>query len=308
MNENNEKSTKEIKEQINQSQNNSNNEYEEDEERKKIFEEQLEKLKQSLIADEKLKTSFMEYPDIDIEKLGDENVHAGHKSRLRKKALAHIEMLAEHEVLEILLNFGVVRKNTNPLAHNLINKYGSLVEVMETSYYDLLKEPGVGEISASLLTLIPKMIHYYNQRKLDLVKSIKTIGEAIEVFKALFSIYDHEVLFVACLGEEGRLLALEKLGEGSRNQIDVNLPKILKFILKHNPQKVILAHNHLSNSALPSISDMKFTIGLQEMLTKLSIELKEHFVLCQTDEYSSLVAKTIKKEGKDPVPLPEDLL
>ena len=44
------------------------------------------------------------------------------------------------------------------------------------------------------------------------------------------------------------------------------------------------------------------------MLTKLSIELKEHFVLCQTEEYSSLVAKTIKKEGKDPVPLPEDLL
>ena len=85
------------------------------------------------------------------------------------------------------------------------------------------------------------------------------------------------------------------------------MPKVLKFILKHNPQKVIIAHNHLSNSALPSNSDMKFTLGLQEMLTKLKIELKEHFVLCQTNEYSSLVAKTIKKEGEDPKPLPDEL-
>jgi DNA repair protein RadC len=234
-------------------------------------------------------------------------MHDGHKQRLRYKALEKIEVLADHEILELILNFGVVRKNTNPLAHYLLDKYGTLRAVMESSYFALLNEPGVGEISASLLTLIPKLMLRYSINKLDDFRTIKNLGEAIHIFKTLFSSLGQETLFIACIGEEDRVITIEQVASGNRTQVDVTLAQVLKIVLKHNPVKIILAHNHLINSAMPSHSDIVFTEAVLSVMKNLNIVVFEHLVLTPGEEYSQLVARTIKYPGKNAVPLPKEL-
>ena len=249
-----------------------------------------------------------EFSDKDYEKL-EANVamHNGHKQRLRYKALGNIDVLADHEILELILNFGVVRKNTNPLAHYLMNKYGSLRAVMESDYFALMNEPGVGEISACLLTLIPKLMKRYSINVLSNFRTIKNLGEAIHIFKALFSSLSHETLFIACIGEEDRIISIEQVASGTKTQVDVQLAKVLKIVLKHNPIKIILAHNHLVDSAMPSHSDIVFTEAVLSVMKNLNIGVFEHLVLTPGEEYSQLVARTIKFPNKNPVPLPKEL-
>jgi len=83
-------------------------------------------------------------------------VHEGHRKRLKERFLREgLDSFEQHQVLELLLFFSIPRKDTNELAHTLLNRYGSLSGVFEADPKDLATTPGIGENSAILLSLIP---------------------------------------------------------------------------------------------------------------------------------------------------------
>lgn len=89
------------------------------------------------------------------------NIHAGHRKRMRAKftqtrSLEHFE---DHEILEMLLFCALPRRNTNPIAHHLILKFGSLDKVLDASPEELQTVPGIGPKAAALLTAIPDLAH-----------------------------------------------------------------------------------------------------------------------------------------------------
>ena len=50
--------------------------------------------------------------------------HAGHRQRLKDKVRINgLKSLSMHEVLELLLTYTIPQKDTNALAHELIDKY-----------------------------------------------------------------------------------------------------------------------------------------------------------------------------------------
>ncbi len=213
------------------------------------------------------------------------NIHAGHKERLRAKALKNIHSLADHEVLELLLNFGIVRQNTNEIAHNLIKKYGTLSNVLDCDYETLCHEKGLGYVSACLLTLIPKIISRYTQSRIVKFNKIENIEQASIVFQMLLRPLDHEELYAICIDKFDNIIAIEKIAEGLKDEITVTTKTTIKGILKHNPNKVIIGHNHLTNSCKPSSADLIFTKELKQVLDILQIQLVEHLIICQNDEY-----------------------
>ena len=111
-----------------------------------------------------------------------QDLHSGHKQRLRQKALKNFDVLAEHEIIELVLNFGIVRQNTNPIAHDLIKKFGSASNVFNAGYDELIKVKGLGEVSACLLSLIPKL-SIVAQKNNNLKKQkLKNLEHALFIF------------------------------------------------------------------------------------------------------------------------------
>ena len=86
----------------------------------------------------------------------DLSVHAGHRQRLRERFLrGGPDDLAAHELLELLLGYAMPRVDVNPLAHRLIERFGSLSGVTEASVEELMSVSGVGEYTACLIRLLP---------------------------------------------------------------------------------------------------------------------------------------------------------
>ena len=81
------------------------------------------------------------------------DMHKGHRARLRQRFIkAGLEGFAPHEVLELLLTFAIPRRDTNPIAHALIRRFGSLHGVFEAKYAELIKVEGIGEQAATLIS------------------------------------------------------------------------------------------------------------------------------------------------------------
>ena len=84
-------------------------------------------------------------------------IHDGHRERMKKRFLEHgLDNFDDVNALELLLFYALPRKDTNALAHALLDRFGSLAGVLDASAADLLSVDGVGESIAGLLRLIPE--------------------------------------------------------------------------------------------------------------------------------------------------------
>lgn len=95
----------------------------------------------------------------------DNNLHKGHRERIRKKFANSADSLLEHEILELLLFYPIPRKNTNHFAHILINKFGNLNNVLSQPIEELIKSDGMGESTALFLNFIHDLCNEYNLNK-----------------------------------------------------------------------------------------------------------------------------------------------
>ena len=94
--------------------------------------------------------------------MSEKTVHAGHRARMRERFIKEgLSGFSEHEVLEFLLMFAIPQRDVNPLAHRLIDRFGSLSAVLESSPAELTRVDGVGENAAALLSLMPQLMGYY---------------------------------------------------------------------------------------------------------------------------------------------------
>ena len=126
-----------------------------------------------------------------------ENIHAGHRQRLRKKFLQQgADSLEPHELLELLLFYAVPRANTNPTAHELLRQFGSLKNVLSAPVEDLVRVEGLGESSALLIALVARL---YCRAMVDSMEESRDILDTTErlgrYFVALLASESREVMY-----------------------------------------------------------------------------------------------------------------
>ena len=208
----------------------------------------------------------------------DKQLHEKHRERMRQKYLAAKETLSDHEIFEILLYHVIPRKNTNPIAHRLCRRFGSLRGVLEADYSELLQIEGVGESTAFFL----KQILYLwkrceNKQSSGIVlDSISKIGDYLTV---LFGGESGESVYLLVLGQRAELIACRKLFDGNITACESSARKIAEIALSYAAHRIILAHNHPGKSAEPSDSDVSITRYLRRVLSGIDLDLEEHIIV-----------------------------
>lgn len=162
-----------------------------------------------------------------------------------------LDSFAEHEVLELLLYYAIPRRDTNELAHTLLDRFGSLERVLLAPREELMKVPGVGEGAALLLTLVPA-VSQYTHRHAPQETILNSVDASGRYFMRLLRHERRELLYQACLDGKGKLLSCRCLSEGGVNMAAVTLRQIVEHALLSGASSVLLAHNHPSGIALPS--------------------------------------------------------
>lgn len=218
-----------------------------------------------------------------------DSIHEGHRHRLRERFLAEgLDGFQEHEVLELLLYYALPRKNTNDVAHLLLNRFGNLPQVLEANPADMQKVKGMGEVAASFLSMIPAVTRYYSVARAKQETALKTVEECGKYLLNFFRGHSKENVYLLCLDAKCKVLGCPWIGEGNVNSASIPIRRVVELALSLNATTVILAHNHPSGLAIPSTEDVFTTKRLAAALDGVDIILADHIVVAD-DDFTSMV-------------------
>lgn len=222
------------------------------------------------------------------------SIHDGHRQRLKNKFIENGFVGFEpHNILELLLFYSIPRKDTNEIAHNLLNHFGSLKKVFSADFEELIKVEGIKESSATLIKMIPKIAQEYVALDLESVPVFDTANKIGQYFVNKYMDEKNEIVYAMLLNNKFELLSVDKIHEGSVNSAMVSMRKVLESVVRHNASMLILAHNHPNGSVCPSIEDIDTTSDLMTLFHAFGINLIEHFVVSGT-EFCPIVHNTAR--------------
>ncbi|MGN1213240.1 MAG: RadC family protein [Christensenellales bacterium] len=209
-----------------------------------------------------------------------ECLHDGHRDRLRETLLhTRFDDVDDYIALEYIL-FGIVpRKDTNEIAHRLINTFGCLANVCEADVVDLKKVKGVSENMAIFLNLFPYMFRNY---KLSKQKPKATLTCTQDVFNYLGNAICHlpqEEFYVICLDNGDHVINQKLVSRGNNTEVNIRINEIVRFATSVNARKVVFVHNHPTTSEDPSQEDIETTKKLYMAFKYHNIKIVEHLIV-----------------------------
>lgn len=213
-----------------------------------------------------------------------DTIHQGHRQRLKERFWKEgLENFSDIHVLELLLFFAVPRRDTSPIAHELLETFGSLRGVLEASHEDLAAVKGMGENSAQLMALIPQLLKRYLLACQDPEEYLNTTEACGRYLVPQFFLTRDEQVCLICLDAKCKVLDCRIIHKGSINSVNVSTRKILEIALRLGATSVVLAHNHTSGIAVPSPEDISTSQQLCSALRAAGITLGDHIIVAGDD-------------------------
>ena len=235
-------------------------------------------------AGEEAPTGGYELSAVSEDEVRTMSIHNGHRDRMKKRFVQHgLDNFDDHNVLELLLFYALPRGDVNPLAHALINHFGSLSAVLDAPLDELIAVSGIGENTAVLMKVIPQISRRYlisRGSMEDILNSTRKSGAYLIPY---FYGERDEVVYMVCLDAKCKVINCKLMFRGSVNSASVSVRKIVENALAYNSTSVIIAHNHTSGIALPSEEDKLTTTLIANALRAVDIELTDHIIVADDD-------------------------
>lgn len=226
------------------------------------------------------------------------SVHDGHRARIKERFLREgLSRMQDHEVLELLLFYCIPRRDTNVIAHNLINRFGTLAKVLDAPLRELTKIEGIGDNAATFLRLVKELSGCYRVSSMAQNRALTTYEACGEYLIPFFDGKKNETVMLLCLDAKCMVLDCLLVGEGSINSASVPIRKIVDMALSANATSVVLAHNHPSGVAIPSGEDVATTRRVAKALYYVDVILNDHVVVAD-EEYTSMVLSNMYSVDK----------
>lgn len=216
-----------------------------------------------------------------------DNLHYGHRDRLRKQVQSGgLDSLHEHQVLEYLLTFAIPLRDTNEIAHELINKFGSFSNVLDADVKSLKQVKGVGEVVANFLAGYKSFYFYYQKHRAKTVNVVRDFNSAKRLILPYLSNIPTEEIYIVGLDGNNKVNFMRRVSVGSENQALLNIRDVTDLLLTHGITNFVIAHNHPDGPAVPSSEDNKFTKALVFAMYLNNVSMLDHLIVGTDDVYS----------------------
>lgn len=212
----------------------------------------------------------------------EKEIHKFHRQRLRKEIYeSDPYALGEVKILEYLLTFATVQGDTNPLAHELLNKFGNISNVVNSNYTQLLAIKGVGPKIASFLLSYGRILHFvFETGAMPKKKTVlQTINQFSEVLRNYFLGKTCEEFYVLLLTAKSELIGVERITTGNVNSVGIDVPSFVQTVLQHNASIIVIAHNHPNGELQPSGEDIDATLAIVEAISVYGVRVADHLII-----------------------------
>lgn len=222
--------------------------------------------------------------------------HSGHRERMRQEFSqgGFRDNTPQHKILEMLLFYSIPRKDTNIIAHRLIDRFGSISGVIDAPEDELMKIPDISFNTVTLLKLIIPVARVYVSDKCELPNKFNNIDDICNFLLGKYFGYNREVFAITTFSNNGRKLGYDILNEGSITSVSVSTRDIIEVALKRNASCVIMSHNHPEGIALPSKEDVEMTKMVQSALRLINVKLIDHIIIAGDDYVSMAQSRSYK--------------
>ena len=211
-------------------------------------------------------------------------MHEGHRQRMLQR-LEREEGIQDHELLEILLFNAIPRKNTNPLAHELLTAFPSLGAIFCASYEELLNVEGVGPETAAYLRTIGILMGRIRGEG-ERPPVLFSAGRFSDFLRGRFASLHEEVIEIFALDAQQRVRSSKRFSLSLSDRAAAEPEQINAFLAARRPTGLVIAHNHPSAPALPSAEDDRFTAQIQVICSMNNVRFYDHIIVGQDGTYS----------------------
>lgn len=219
----------------------------------------------------------------------DKNINDGHREWIRKRYIKNgLDGFQDHEILELLLFYSVSRRNTNELAHRLLDYFdGRFHSVLDASCEELMKVKGIGETTAVMLSMLPEIFRRYRESMDAEDTKLSSVEEAGAYFIPKYIGRTRETIMLACIDSQCRVINCRILTEGTVDSAPIQIRRIAEIALKFNAFGIMMAHNHPGGKPLPSREDIMMTNNIAKAMEVLGIHMMDHIIIAG-EEYTSM--------------------
>ena len=212
----------------------------------------------------------------------------GHRARLRGRLLGQGgDALLDHELVEYLLALAIPRRDTKPLAKQLLAHYGGLSALITADAENIASQPGMGETSTAALKIVQAAaLRLLSEpvREQPILASWDALLDYLRADMAHLTIERMRVLY---LNSKNMLVRDEVASEGSVDQTAVYTREIIRRAMDLGATAIILVHNHPSGDSAPSRQDISMTREIADAGKKLGINVHDHIIIGK-DGFSSM--------------------
>lgn len=209
-----------------------------------------------------------------------QNIHTGHRKRVRERYLEEgLDSFSDHQVVELLLYYSIPQRDTNDLAHRMINEFGNLRDLLEAHPKDIQRRCNVNINTAILISLAAPLSRRYLKQKWEARPLINSSSKAGDYCVSLFAGRVYECFYVICLDSQNRVNHAALVHEGTINEAPVYPRIIVETALRHKANSIILSHNHPGGSLKASNADIDVTKKICQAMKPISISVVDHIIV-----------------------------
>lgn len=207
--------------------------------------------------------------------------------RPREKAILYgFHSLNDYEVLAIIIGSGTKRFNAIEISKKLIDEFYTLNNLSLATFNEISKLDGLGKTKSLKICAVFELFKRVKMEKNFLYGiCISNIGDFDRFVSPILRLDNEEFLYVFILDASLKIMKIHKF-KGSDTLVIVDQNEILSFLIKNRAEKFIIAHNHLTNDAEPSLSDLEFYEKLKEKIFVLGLKIIDNIIVSQNNSFS----------------------
>ncbi len=214
------------------------------------------------------------------------NPHAGHRLRMKRQFLrGGLDQFEPHQVLELLLFYAIPQRDTNPIAHRLLERFDDLPSVLDADLQSLCRVEGVSEHTATFLILCGRLLARYQRDKQE-KKVFSTMEEIAEYLSKRFVNAQQEMMVLLSLNNRRKELNCSVISIGTGTSVEADVREMVQIALRCGATAVVVAHNHPMGRCIPSEQDVTVTKSIVNAFAMLEIPVLDHFVFAEDGYYS----------------------
>lgn len=224
-----------------------------------------------------------------------ENYNAGNRKEMKTKySRQGAGAFDDHQLLEMLLSYSSLRGDTEVLAKDFLDRFGSLDNLLNADIEHIAPSESETADAARLIKLTADIgRRALNDR--ENLRAAKSIEDATEYFKRLLENEPEENFAVILLDSGNKVKYSGIISAGSVNAANVTMMKLTELVLDHNAKSLIIAHNHPNGMAKPSAADVNTTTSIRDFMKRLGVKLIDHIIIGADGTYSM---RSDPKHGK----------